>query len=228
MDEPVGPHQLDVLAVGHDVEPVPAAVDEGHQVEVDADVVDWCPAQALEVDHLRGHLDRGTSSVRPIDHDGGRAAHLRHETHLVDRGPAPPVGRGEGVEVGREGHPLAGADLDRPSGGDVEDAVGRVLVVGGLNALVVTPAALGPVVGVIDAGCAGAVFDIEGEQLGLGMGGEDDVSGQMPTRLGGHLRGGGGVRRVERSDRHGVVLSPGSTRAQQGGRPCVSSPLGIE
>ena len=115
--DPAGLLDDDVGVTGHHVEPVPAAVDERGQGQVELEAVGALLRGGRRVDALRaavGHRavdgDRGTGTA-----DGDVEGHLLHD------GPASPVAGGEPVEVGAGRDPLAVVD---PEPAAVEDRVG--------------------------------------------------------------------------------------------------------
>ena len=109
-------HQL--LVAGLQVEPVPAAVDERLELEVDD----------LGLGHVGVDVDRAWRAARAPWRSSGRPRSSRVprtlsvETDRLELGPAAPVARGEGVEVRAEGEPLGGLGDGVAHGADPAEA----------------------------------------------------------------------------------------------------------
>ena len=114
---PLGAVDDDVLVTGDHVEPVPAAVDERLQRQLEGEGATAALVGAAGVDALRAAVGH-----RAVDGDRGAAADEVHrERDLGDDRPAPPVAGGERVEVGAERQLLA---LGDPDAAPAEDLVG--------------------------------------------------------------------------------------------------------
>ena len=106
---------MHVLVAGDDVVPVPAAVDERLERQVEDE-----GAGARLVGGGGVHPLRTAVGHRLVeDHRGSVALQPQGQGHVGDHGPASPVARREGVEVGAEREPLAGGDAQRGAGLDL-------------------------------------------------------------------------------------------------------------
>ena len=109
LGRPLGGLDDGVVVAGDDVVPVPAAVDERLERELEDEGALGLAAGGGRVDALRPAVGQ-----RAVD-DQRRAAagDLDGEPDVLDHGPAPPVAGREGVEVGAEREPLARAHPQR-------------------------------------------------------------------------------------------------------------------
>ena len=106
---PLGRLHDGVVVAGDDVVPVPAAVHERLERQLEDERALGLAAGARRVDALRAAVGQ-----RPVDDDGGAAAgHLDGQPDVLHDGPAPPVAGRERVEVGAEREPLTGAHPQR-------------------------------------------------------------------------------------------------------------------
>jgi len=91
-----------LIGAGDEVEPVPAAVAERREGQVE-DALGAAP------DHTRVDALLHALGVGTVDDDGAGTLRAQGKGDLIDHGPALPVGGGEGVEVAGEGDATAGA-----------------------------------------------------------------------------------------------------------------------
>ena len=109
LGRPLGRLDHGVVVAGDDVVPVPAAVHERLERQLEDEGALGLAAGARRVDALRAAV--GQRAVD--DHGGAAAGDLDGEPDVLDDGPAPPVAGRERVEVGAEREPLAGAHPQR-------------------------------------------------------------------------------------------------------------------
>lgn len=182
---PRGGADLHRLAGRLDVEPVPAAVTERGEREVDDDAGvarDVVPRDTL--------LD--AARVRAVDDDVTRTARLDDQADLVDGRPLLPVAGRERVEVRPEADPAARGDA-RAGAGEHLAAGGPLVVAGdgrGTGHRGPARGRGGRLGGVGQPGAAGAELDVEAERVRLGLVREDEA---LQHAVAGKLRRGNGL-----------------------------------
>ena len=123
---PLGPFDGAAVVTGHDVVPVPPAVDERLERQRERERARGVVALALDL----GGVDalRVTSCHRLVDRDArAGAAHVDGQLDVGDHRVPAPVGGGEGVEVGAERQQLGRLE---PQRGARSDLVGMQLATG--------------------------------------------------------------------------------------------------
>ena len=172
---PLGRLDDGVLVAGDDVVPVPAAVDERRQRQVEVEGLAGVPTSTAVdgrgVDALRAAVGHGL-----VDrHAGAPAGDRDRQPHLADDAPAAPVGRGEAVEVRAERHLAALLHPERRARQDlvgVHRAAGR----GGLPDGGVVEVLGGPVAAdVVAVGVEPRLLrvDVQREHVGVAVDRED-------------------------------------------------------
>ena len=169
---PAGRLDDGVLGVGRDIEPVPAAVAEGVQRELE-DHLGGLRADAGRIDAVRG-----AAGVGLVNDDGARAGHGDPQGHLLHDRPAPPVRRGECVEVGSEGRTALGRDPVAVARDDLPGALAHGLRHTDIGGIAVTRL-LG------DGGHRDDLaLGIQREDVGVAVGGQDETL--QDARCGAH------------------------------------------